>query len=301
MDQPKIERLLKLMELLTGSIDYSITELSEKLQMSPRTIYRYIDTFRSAGFVVAKREKGFTLAKDSRFFKDISQLVHFTEEEAFMINKLIDGLDSTNIIKENLRAKLATIYDITSIADVVVKKENASNVNRLIEAIEEGKQVVLKAYRSSKSNTTSDRLVEPFKFTTNYIDVICFDTKDNTNKLFKTERIGDVEILERPQRFQHLHNAGFIDIFRMHTNLEPIHIVLEMGTLAHNLLIEEYPLSEKYIKKKSEKRWVLSVDVANLKGIARFVIGTMDDIEIIDGEELKDYIRDYVKKYLKDI
>ena len=48
MDQPKIERLLRLMQLLSGNVDYSIGELGDRLDMSPRTIYRYIDTLKSA-------------------------------------------------------------------------------------------------------------------------------------------------------------------------------------------------------------------------------------------------------------
>ena len=31
---------------------------------------------------------------------------HFTEEEAFIFNKLLDGLDDTNVLKQNLRRKL---------------------------------------------------------------------------------------------------------------------------------------------------------------------------------------------------
>ena len=40
MDQPKIERLLKLIALLSGTRVYNIKELSEKLEISERTIYR---------------------------------------------------------------------------------------------------------------------------------------------------------------------------------------------------------------------------------------------------------------------
>ena len=54
MDQPKFERLLRLMRLLSGNVTYSIDELAQKLEMSERTIYRYIDTFKAAGFAVEK-------------------------------------------------------------------------------------------------------------------------------------------------------------------------------------------------------------------------------------------------------
>ncbi len=300
MDQNKIERVLRLMKLLTSNIGYSIEELAERLETSPRTIYRYIDTFKTAGFAVVKHNNSLSLAKESRFFKDISQLVHFTEEEAFMVNSLIDDLDNTNVIKENLRSKLATIYRFTSIADVFVKKSNAQKVNALIEAVEEGKQVILKGYSSGHSKKKKDRIVEPFKFTTNYISIWCYDPKDHKNKLFKTERITEVQVLDAEQKYKEKHSTGFIDIFRMHGD-KPIHIELELGLLSHNLLIEEFPLSENFLKKKGEKKWILSTDIANLKGAARFVLGTMDDVKILKGRELKNYILSFVKKHIDNI
>ena len=57
MDQPKLERLLRLMKLLTANTTYDIDQLAERLQMSRRTVYRYIDTFREAGFVTKSKSE----------------------------------------------------------------------------------------------------------------------------------------------------------------------------------------------------------------------------------------------------
>ncbi|MBR5562680.1 MAG: HTH domain-containing protein, partial [Bacteroidales bacterium] len=46
MDQPKIERMLRLMKMMAGNRNYTIDELAEKLGTSYRSIYRYIDTFK---------------------------------------------------------------------------------------------------------------------------------------------------------------------------------------------------------------------------------------------------------------
>ena len=54
MDQPKIERVLRLMRLMSGVRHYTIEELAEALDTSSRSIYRYIDTFREVGYVVTK-------------------------------------------------------------------------------------------------------------------------------------------------------------------------------------------------------------------------------------------------------
>ena len=46
MDQPKIERLLRLMALMSGNVDYTVEELASRLETSYRSIYRYIETFK---------------------------------------------------------------------------------------------------------------------------------------------------------------------------------------------------------------------------------------------------------------
>ena len=72
MDQPKLERLLRLMKLLTANTTYNVDQLAERLQMSRRTVYRYIDTFREAGFVIKKSGDCIRLDKESPHFRDIS-------------------------------------------------------------------------------------------------------------------------------------------------------------------------------------------------------------------------------------
>lgn len=294
MDQPKVERMLRLMMLLAGNNNYTINELADKLETSYRSIYRYLDTFKEAGFVVHKSGDYYHIAKESRFFKDISQLVHFTDEEAYMVNRLIEGIDDTNTIKQNLRRKLASIYSCTSIADVTVKSENASNVNALAEAISEKKQVILKDYSSSHTGKVSDRKVEPFKFTTNYISVWCYDPSDKQNKQFKIERIGSVESLDEDWKNETAHSSGLLDIFRM-SGMESEQIVLRLSLRAKNLLVEEYPLAEKDLKKEDENHWILDTQICSPLGAARFVAGLADEIEIIKGAKLRRQLRKFAK------
>ena len=299
MDQPKIERLLRLMKMLTANVEYSVDDIAERLDMSRRTIYRYIDTFRDAGFVIKKRGNCIRLDKESPHFKDISQLVHFTEEEAVILRRAIESIDDTNLLKQNLKRKLYSVYDSGILADTIVKGQNSSNVHSLIEAIENHKQVILHNYQSSHS--VRDRIVEPFAFTTNYVNVWCYDIDDNCCKIFKTARIGSVELSDIEWQHREQHKENFIDIFRMiaSSDSELIAVKLKLGRLSYNLLMEEYPLAERYISTLDKDHWLLNTQVANLQGVGRFVIGLMDDIEIIESPELKDYISTYIKQYFK--
>ena len=296
MDQPKIERMLRLMKMLTANTTYTVDDIAERLDMSRRTIYRYIDSFREAGFVIKKSGQHIRLDKESPHFKDISQLVHFTQEEAVILKRAIESIDDTNLLKQNLKRKLYSVYDNKILADTIVKGSNSATVHTLIEAIEEHRQVILRAYRSSHGGAVRDRRVEPFAFTTNYVQVWCYDTESHSCKLFKLSRIGSVELTADEWQWQDSHKQGFIDIFRMHGSSRHS-IKLQLGILSHNLLIEEYPLAEGYITPLTEGKWLLSTDVADLAGVARFVAGLMDDITIIETPELEQYLASYIAKH----
>lgn len=298
MDQPKIERVLRLMKMMTSGNRYTVEELAERLDTSYRSIYRYIETFKEVGFVVHKDAGGvYRLGKESRYFKDISQLIHFTDEEAHIVNQLIGALDDTNMLKQNLRRKLSSVYNCTSLANSIVKGKSAENVNRIIEAIEEHRQVILCNYSSSHTGSKRDRIVEPIAFTTNYVQIWCYDTSDNKTKLFNTARIEEVTVLDTEWQHQAEHRCGHIDIFR-NMGFELKRVRLRLGVMAHNLITEEYPLSERDLQQIDEGSWLLDTEVCNYAGIGRFVMGLAEDIEVIDSPEFTDYLcqkRDAIK------
>ncbi|MCR5276286.1 MAG: WYL domain-containing protein [Bacteroidales bacterium] len=300
MDQPKIERLLRLMQMLSGPTYYTLEDMAQTLGMSERTVYRYIDTFRSAGYSVDRVHGNvFRMATMKRPYPDLSKIVYFSEEEAYIVNRIIDSLDNTNALKQGLHRKLAAIYDSTSIADYVDKRTNAANIQALSDAARAKVMAVLKNYESSHSGDIRDRRVEPFAFTTNYLDVWCFDPEDGLNKRFKIARIDSVEVLDEPWASEALHNSTQIDAFRM-SGPGHYHVRLRLSLRAKNLLVEEYPLAEKDLA-KSGGAYIFDAEVCALEGVGRFVSGLAADIEILEGDELRDYIRRYAAEHLVNI
>lgn len=296
MDQPKLERLLRLMKMLTANTSYTVDDLADRLATSRRTIYRYIDTFRQAGFVIRKSGECIRLDKESPHFKDISQLVHFTEEEAVILRRAIENIDDTNLLKQNLKRKLYSVYDNKMLALTVVKGRNAPNIHTLVEAMGQKRQVILHSYQSAHGGAVRDRRVEPFAFTTNYVQVWCYDTEDGNCKLFKTARIGHAELSDDPWQHESQHRKGFIDLFRMNGQRR-FRVRLELGILAYNLLLEEYPLAERDLRECGKSKWMLDTEVAGYAGVGRFVAGLLDDIRIVDTPELEEYLHRYFEKY----
>lgn len=280
------------MQYLTGNVNYTLEEICLKLDMSRRTFFRYLDTFKSAGFAVQRIGEGrYRLATVRRTDVDLSKIVYFTEEEAYVVNRLIDSLDNTNTMKQGLRRKLAAVYDATSIDNYIDNKENSANIGTLSEAIREGKKVILKDYSSSHTNATKDYTVEPFKFNTNYIDIWAYDVSDGLNKRFKVARIGSVVLLDEPWGHSAQHKDEPMDSFRIHGNA-PVHVKLRLHLIAKNLLLEEYPLAEKEVYQDSEGIWYYEGNVRGMDGVGRFVLGLPAYVDVLEGEPLKDYLRE---------
>lgn len=295
MDQPKVERLLRIMKMLTGNTSLTIEEIAGQLSISPRSVYRYIDTFRDAGFVIKKKNNCFRLDKSSPYFKDISSLIHFSREEAYILKSAIESIDENNVIKQNLKKKLYSVYDYNVLAETIINTKNGNNVKRLVEAMENKRTVILHNYASSHSNDIRDRRVEAYAFTTNYVQVWCYCPEEECNKLFRVSRIGRVEVLPEKWKSIRKHKPGFIDIFRMNSS-RTFHIKLQLGLRAKNLLVEEFPLAEPLLTALPQNQWLLETNVCSAEGVGRFIMGLPDDIEIIDSPEITQYIMSLVDK-----
>lgn len=295
MEQPRVERVLRLMRLMSGNVYFTVDELADKLETSYRSIYRYIDTFKEVGFAVEKiRGNVYRLVKMPYPYKELSKLVYFSDEEARILCNLIEGLDSTHTLKAALYKKLAAIYDLSSINEFKGSKSNAACIQALGNAMDEHKQVILKNYASSNSGKIRDRVVEPFGFTNNHIDVWAYDVEKKDNRIFKIPRIEWVDILSADWQFEKEHHRKKVDAFRMVSD-EQIPVKLELSLRAKNLLLEEFPLAEEGLRKEDGK-WIYEGMVGKLEGIGRFCIGLAGDVKVVDTPVLEEYIREFVSK-----
>lgn len=288
------------MKLLTGNVSTTIDQLAVQLNTTSRTVYRYIETIREAGFVVNKLYGNvYQMGKVARGLSDFNKLIYFTEEEAYLVARMIESIDNNNALKRDLQRKLASVYECTSIANYIDNPNNAANIEVLNEAIKKELQVVLKSYESANSDETKDRLVEPFSFTPNMIDVWAYDVEKGDSRVFKVMRIHSVEPTETHWAFENKHEVKKPDVFRMvGTPIETISLLL--NTRSKNLLLEEYPLAEKDLRREGSK-WLLKTTINSVEGAGRFVLGLAADIKILQGKSLLDYIIQYDKKYIQSI
>lgn len=104
-------------------------------------------------------------------------------------------------------------------------------------------------------------------------------------------------MVETHKKFQHkdLHDAPACDIFG-YTGHASTTVTLNLSARAYLLLREEFPMAMPYLKHQNEK-YTFSGPVANYAGIGRFVMGLGNEIEILEPEEFREYVRGKVGIY----
>ena len=287
--------MLEILMKLSGSFGYSIKQLAEDFDSSERTIYRYLTTFKKTGFLLDNHNGYFKIDKKSPDYNDLSKLIHFSEEEAHILSKAIHLIDDESKFKNDLYEKLYVLFDSDKAVNKIVRKESSENVIRLKGAIKNKEQVILQGYRSSNSDNIRDRLLEPFDFTSSYNYVWCYDMETKSSKTFKVARIKEVKITDKKWRNEKHHKRNGIDVFRIGGE-KIIPVKFSLSLMAYNLLLEEYPLSEKFLTKSKDNKYLFDGWVCDFNGIGRFVLGMMDQVEVISPKSFKEYLNDKIKR-----
>ena len=292
LNQHKILRVLQLISLLKKEPSKSIKFIAGILESTDRTVYRYLDLVK---------ELGFDLQRDShnRFFivsEENSETIDFTNEEASLLRELLLSSGTKSNLKDALLRKIYLKSEIVIQGNHLLNAHLGKIVSDLSKAITEHKQVILKKYQSANSNTITDRLVEPISFTDNYTSLCAFEVETAKNKFFNIERITEVEVLKKQNEFENQHQLDAPDAFGFTAlNGLPFEIDIKLNLRAYVLLKQEYPLVVPFIKQEPKTgNYRLKMRINNPKPVVRFVLGLLDDVEIIGSVAFKDYLKNYV-------
>lgn len=289
MRHDKLERELQLILLLTENHNYSVSELCDKIGISRRNLYYYLEFFRDCGFNVVKNGTFYKIDRDSPFFSHLFNRVSFTEEEAVLVRRALDKAEKGNPLTVSVKSKLARFYDFDILPDEELREQTVQNIRTLYDAIKTRHQVVLTGYASPHSKTVRDRFVEPFLLMHNNNEVRCYEPASGMNKTFKLSRMQGVRMLDSEWAYEKKHRQMFTDVF-MFSGEELLPVEMSLGTLAYNVLKEEYPHASRYVTDDGHGRHLLHMDVCSYAGIGRFVLGLYDDIEVTGGEGFRQYL-----------
>jgi len=298
MDSPKTETILRMLVLLSNGIRYTVPELSKHFSRSERTVYRDLDTIENAGFVIDRTQGRYSLNLCHEESKKLHRLLHFSEEEAYILYRALEMVKGGTSVNDQLVRKLNALYDFRALSQLSRKPE-IEIIRILNDAISSKKQVRLCAYRSSNSETIADRIVEPFEFLPEYSAIWCFDTHDSICKQFKISRIEKVKVMDINWYHETLHKVHFVDAFRMSAPEAIDTVEADLTLKAANLLIEEFPLTEQFLKPMNISgktiKYKLIIPVADYHGIGRFVMGLPGDVKVIWSEGFKYFLKELKK------
>lgn len=276
---------------------YSVNDLAQLLEVDRRTIYRYINTFNEAGFVVETSNRHVRLAQNTQIHRQLSQLLYFNQEEALTLYNAIDAIESDTERKTELKRKLASIYGTKTVQEKLIRLEKSRLLKSLMEAMERRRRVVLVNYSSPSSNTTADRLVEPFCLSDDKKHVWAYEVNTRQNKLFKLSRAEAVRALDEPWLLSMYHRKGFTDAFRIISfDGQTLPARLIMNRRAYDLMMEEYPLAQQDVRQEGEV-WIFDGQVSSYVGIGRFVLGLADCITV-ETPQLKDWMKAFALEHI---
>ncbi|EKB48847.1 helix-turn-helix transcriptional regulator [Cecembia lonarensis] len=294
VEQQKILRVFRLINLLRGNIGKPVHKLAETLDTDPRTIYRYFKLLEALGFEIEKKHSKFRIVDRVENPQDFAYGT-FSEEEIIFLNGLLQKNSKKNLLKDSILQKINIRSDFRSSVNKLFNANLGISVDLISQAIKDQNQVILKDYYSLNSDAVSDRLVEPVAFNTNFDSIYALEVETKEMKLFKVERIGEVLVTSIPFKFQPLHRPLEQGLFGF-SGKSQFYVHLKLSKKAYHLMMEEYPDAKPLTYIKNRNQYYFEGKIPQLPGLARFILGLPGEIKVLEGEELKEYLRKQVEK-----
>ncbi len=298
LNQHKILRVFKLISLLKKAPAKSTRNIALMIDLTERTVYRYIDLINEIGFDVHKDKNN----KYSISCNDQGANEYFTIEEALLIKELLLSSAKNSVLKEGIIKKLFVKSEMDMEANHIIHANNGKMVAQINEAILHQKQVVLQKYYSANSNNISNRMIEPIQFTNNYQMLCAYEVASQQNKFFSVERMSAVLPTDKSFEYTAFHHFEKPDAFGFaNIDNKKIKIDLMLNLRAYVILKEEYPMVIPFIKLDNKnKTYRLILEVNNPKPITRFVLGLLDEISILGSDEFLEHLKNFVSQLTKN-
>ena len=295
IEQQKILRVFKLINLLQGTIGKPVHRLAELLETDERTIYRYFKLLEALGFVVVKEFSKYKIQERPEYLPGTSTYSTFSSEENQWLKGLIESQGKGNLLKDSILQKLQLKSEVKQGSEHLFKAHLGRQVDLIGQAMTLKRRVWLKEYYSLSSDTVSDRLVEPVGFGSDYEHIHAFEVESKSMKMFKIERIGEVVISSEPWQFESKHELPAQALFGF-TGKGKYPVKLKLSKKAFQLMQEEHPNARPFMQIKNRNHYYFQGEIPHLPGLARFILGLPGEVKVEEGEEMKAYLKEQLEK-----
>lgn len=294
MEHAAIERMLRVIGLLMNNRSYTVEDIARMIGNKKRTIYRYLKTFRDNGIKVKKRYgtiytiESCTISWADDVFKGMAAPAGSPEDGIILQRPCQDLTIHTGTYEAMKELEMNDILN-----DAPYLQKVVANVSLLVKAASTRKKVLVE-YESNSRNKRCKLIVEPYSFYFYFNYVWCFEEEERKNTAMRISRITDVQILDEDWPSKPKHRKQVIDAFGCWGH-KMIPIKLRLTMQARNLMTEAHPISMITMREDPAypdgERWILETGVCDYSGITRYIMGMLDEVEILEGEGLKEYIR----------
>ena len=290
-------RLFRILYYVLEKGKVTANELSEKFEVSVRTIYRDIDVISSAGIpIYATQGKGGGIEIADDFVLKKSLL---SEKEQEQILVALKGLEGINKQYENeILTKLSAFFKIKNTNWIEVDFTNWQRGNEYDELFNYIKSAIINkniirfTYFSSNEKETS-REVKPIRLLFKGWDwyVYTFCLLRNEFRYFKLSRIRDLKILDE----------NFEDSY------EDVVLIKEMeykDTVRVKLKFDRKVAFRVYdemgdIKEDEEGNLYAEIELPNDYNLYNYIFSFGESVEVLEPIEIRNNIRDMINKMSK--
>lgn len=301
----KLYRLLHLMNILVNNDKVTIKQLSEKLEVSRRTIYRDLETLTMAGFPIVSYpgyDGGITVAEGYKLDKCLLSLEDWeniltglntiktmgdTEKIEYLIGKIAPKNIETINQQSDIVIDLSQWYDDDT-QDLIIGIRNAIS----------NKQLVSIEYISKISSTV--RTIEPYKLVFKerdwYIYAYCLLRMDF--RLFKLNRISAYEIMVDNFIPRQVAVPSFALKNELHEkdNNTQYRIVLEFALENKEFLLQALGALNFKI---ADNKGIIDFNTTNLDYAVNLIISLQDKIKVISPPILQERVLQTINKMKK--
>ena len=287
-------RLFRILYYILEKGKVTANELSEKFEVSVRTIYRDIDVISSAGIpIYATQGKGGGIEIADDFVLKKSLL---SEKEQEQILVALKGLEGINKQYENeLLTKLSAFFKIKNTNWIEVDFTNWQKDNEYDELFNDIKSAIIDKniisfnYFSSNEKETS-REVKPIRLLFKGWDwyVYTFCLLRNEFRYFKLSRIRDLKILD--ENFEDSYED--VVLIKKMEYKDTVHVKLKFDRKVAFRVYDEMG----YIKEDEEGNLYAEIELPNDYNLYNYIFSFGEYVEVLEPIEIRNNIRDMINK-----
>ena len=290
-------RLFRILYYVLEKGKVTANELSEKFEVSVRTIYRDIDVISSAGIpIYATQGKGGGIEIADDFVLKKSLL---SEKEQEQILVALKGLEGINKQYENeLLTKLSAFFKIKNTNWIEVDFTNWQRGNEYDELFNDikaaiiNKNIIRFTYFSSNEKETS-REVKPIRLLFKGWDwyVYTFCLLRNEFRYFKLSRIRDLKILD--ENFEDSYED--VVLIKKMEYKDTVHVKLKFDRKVAFRVYDEMG----DIKEDKEGNLYAEIELPNDYNLYNYIFSFGESVEVLAPIEIRNKIRDKINKMSK--